>query len=211
MKIKQQIFAATLLVLGVTSAPAALQAGHNGVHHGYGIEHHHPHRHNRDLTLGQAYEIQKYFEYEEREPCQNYRAYPEGLRPGTRCGGPDSVIQTEMRILPVIARYEIYFDLNKSGIRADQVETLNKLERELKTYNPAQITVTGHADTSGPAGYNQKLSGERAMSVSGALTKRNIPNFLLDKRAAGEGDLAVPTPDGTRLMANRRVVVEFRK
>ncbi len=192
MNMKQQLLAATLLSLGVTMAPTAPRAA--------------------QMTLPQAYEIQNYMEYEEREPCQYYREYPEAMRPGTRCGGQEGpAAQTEIRILPVIARYEIYFDLNKATIRKDQMDTLNKLERELKTYNPSQITVTGHTDTSGPADYNQALSAKRALTVSNALTARNIPNFLLDKRAAGEDHLAIPTPDGTKLMANRRVVVEFRK
>lgn len=189
---KQKLLAATVISLGFTMAPVPSQAG--------------------PATYEQAYELQKYMEYEEREPCQNYRAYPAILPHGTRCGGEVvPMTQSELRILPVIARYEIYFDLNKSTLRTDQMETLSRLERELKTHNPSQITVTGHADTSGPADYNQALSEKRAVAVSKSLTARNIPNFLLDERAAGEQDLAVPTPDGTKLMANRRVVVEFRK
>lgn len=192
MTMKQRLLAATIVSLGVTMAPVSLHAG--------------------PVTYDQAYELQKYMEYEEREPCQDYRKYPDILPRGTRCGGEAApMTQSEIRILPVIARYEIYFDLNKSMIRTDQMETLSRLERELKVHNPAQITVTGHTDTSGPADYNQSLSAKRAVAVSKSLTARHIPNFLLDERAAGEQDLAVPTPDGTKLMANRRVVVEFRK
>lgn len=161
------------------------------------------------------YNVWNYQNYEQREPCQRYRALPQELVGHDRCATGEKPVPVAQdhafKLLPVIAKYEVYFDFDKSGIRADQVAIINKLAAELHQYNPSQITVTGHTDTSGSAAYNAKLSEERARAVSKALTDRNIPNFLMSEIAAGETDLAVPTPDNTRSLENRRVVIEFRK
>src|SRR5229473_704256 len=69
------------------------------------------------------------------------------------------------------------------------------------------VHVTGHADTSGPVRYNQRLSDRRARHVSDALVHMGVPAQTIAFGGVGENDLAVPTPDGVREPRNRRVTV----
>lgn len=163
-------------------------------------------------TDGMMFKEDIYKEYEQREPCQNYKKLPDSLMHWDRCSNdnvPDMNVQKSL--MPVVATYVVYFDFDKAVVRPDQIGVIDRLARELKTYDPAQVTIVGHADTAGSAAYNQMLSAKRAMAVSDVLTARNIQSTMLDERAVGEQDLAVPTPDGTKLEANRRVVIQFRR
>ncbi|HAJ90718.1 MAG TPA: hypothetical protein DCM27_06890 [Rhodospirillaceae bacterium] len=158
-------------------------------------------------------EIKNYKEYEEREPCQQYKAFPRDLSARyDRCvDGTSTTTEPSNSLLPVIATYVVYFDFDKSALSADQQKVIHKLINDVNTYHPTQITVTGHTDTSGSAEYNQQLSAKRADTVSKALSRYNVSSFYLNEAALGEQDLAVPTPDNTKLSSNRRVVVQFRK
>jgi outer membrane protein OmpA-like peptidoglycan-associated protein len=158
-----------------------------------------------------------------REPCQNYIVPPEGyLLKGCdvyRLGVKEPVVETTQtttttqtqQLLPIVSSYTIYFDFDKSGVRQSEQATLDRVANEIKQYNPEQITVAGHADRSGDAGYNQILSQKRAQAVSAALTADGIANEVIDKEAYGETDNAVPTPDGVKNQENRRVVIDFRR
>ena len=69
----------------------------------------------------------------------------------------------------------------------------------------AQITATGHADTSGSADYNLELSLRRAEAVANELVRQGVPVTDIVTGGQGEEDLLVPTPDGVREPRNRRV------
>jgi outer membrane protein OmpA-like peptidoglycan-associated protein len=173
-----------------------------------------------------------YNAYEWREACQRYRRIPRNSVETSGCmvmkapPVPAAVFSTEERkttrvtqttkvvqprILPIIHTETVYFDFNRSGIRADQVATIEKAVSEIDTYKPAQITVTGFTDRSGSVSYNEKLSRRRATSVSEALSNRGVVNERIDEDARGESDNAIPTADGVKMQANRRAVIDFRR
>lgn len=158
-------------------------------------------------------EVKNYRNYEHREPCQYYKALPSDVSTtNDRClDGTSTTTEVKSTLLPVIATYTVYFDFDKSGLTADQQKTIDKLIQDVNTYRPTQVTVTGHTDTAGSAQYNQQLSAKRADTVSKALARHNVSSFYLNEAALGEQDLAVTTPDETKLSSNRRVVVQFRK
>lgn len=72
------------------------------------------------------------------------------------------------------------------------------------------MSVVGHADAAGPSDYNMRLSIRRAEAVRDALVADGISATRITTSGQGESDLAVPTPDGVREPANRRVVILFR-
>lgn len=163
-----------------------------------------------------------YEAYEEREPCQNYRAEPRNydanclIKDEEVIAAPITVIPVQETVketrLPSIAKsYTILFDHDKSNIRADEMVTLNQIMQEIKKYDPLMVTVTGYTDSSGKADYNQNLSHQREQSVSAALLQRGIENQTLERDARGEYDQAVQTADDTKNQENRRVVVDFRR
>lgn len=156
-----------------------------------------------------------YEQYEQREPCQHYRRLPRNYT--DNCANENTMITVvekttwENRLLPVVHSYTILFDFDKSVVRPDEVETLNRVMREIDKYDPRQITVTGYTDSSGQADYNQDLSRRREQAVSRALLERGIANQTLERNARGEYDQAVKTADDTRNQENRRVVIDFRR
>ncbi len=165
------------------------------------------------LDAEQRFDLHHYMQYEyHREPCQNYREVPRGFvrkdcqlylksKPPVPREEPREIVKT----------YKVYFDFDEASLRPDARNTLDKVAREIKKYNPYEVTVSGHADRAGPSDYNVALSKRRAMSVSEALTARGIENRVITSRARGEFAPAVPTEDGVRLQENRRVVIDFRK
>ncbi len=157
-----------------------------------------------------------YKEYEEREPCQNYRKLPRNMI--DRCDKTEkdlelanTQIATQTRTLPIVSSYTILFDHDESYVRNNEHATLDRALRDIAKYNPSQVTVTGYTDSSGDAAYNQTLSRQREQAVSKALLARGISNYTLDREARGEFDQAVQTQDGVRNQDNRRVVIDFRR
>lgn len=161
-----------------------------------------------------------YKQYEQREPCQNYRDLPRNMI--DNCAKVEEELElatthmtshTEKNqtALPIVSSYTVLFDHDKSNIRAGENETLDRAMREIDKYDPRQVTVTGYTDSSGKAEYNQNLSHEREQAVSKALMSRGIENQVLEREARGEYHQAVETKDGIRNQENRRVVIDFRR
>ena len=69
------------------------------------------------------------------------------------------------------------------------------------------ISATGYADLSGSEEYNQKLSLQRADAVRDYLIKGGVPAERITVAGRGEADPAVPTANGVREQANRRVEI----
>ncbi len=159
---------------------------------------------------------QTYNAYEHREPCQEYRRIPRNSVAFSNClvmkrAVTEKMAETEVRLLPIIHSYTVYFDFDRDVMRADQNAVLDQVTREINKYEPTVITVTGYADRSGKVSYNEELSRRRTRSVSEALLRRGIVNEEMDRESRGEFENAVPTADGVRMPENRRVVIDFRR
>lgn len=105
----------------------------------------------------------------------------------------------------------VYFDHDSDLLREDARQVLATLAAQLDGDQDIVVTVTGHADASGPADYNLDLSKRRADTVIYAITDLGLTLAEiddLDVEARGENALAVQTEDGVRLEENRRVVIE---
>ncbi|HYF08752.1 MAG TPA: OmpA family protein, partial [Acetobacteraceae bacterium] len=71
-----------------------------------------------------------------------------------------------------------------------------------------RFLIEGHTDTVGDARANQRLSERRAAAVRTWLIRRHaIAGDRLQAVGRGESDLAMPTPDNTPEVRNRRVRV----
>jgi outer membrane protein OmpA-like peptidoglycan-associated protein len=149
-----------------------------------------------------------YEQYEEREPCQYYRRLPRNYTDACR---QETVVEAEAMPVAtkIIRSYTILFDHDKSEIRYNENETLDRAMKEIKKYNPRKVTVTGYTDSTGAPDYNQKLSSRREQAVSKALLSRGIESKSIDRQARGEYNQAVPTADGVKNQSNRRVVIDF--
>lgn len=168
--------------------------------------------HVEQLPAEEKLDVRHYLDYEEREPCQNYRSAPADLQRDECNLGKNKPPQVaNLKVNNVISDYEVHFAFDSAKIEPAAGKVLDTVSREIKRYQPHEVTVAGHADKAGPADYNMQLSERRAQAVSEALTQRGVTNRILDKEAYGESHPAVKTKDGVPLEENRRVVVEFRK
>lgn len=77
--------------------------------------------------------------------------------------------------------------------------------------NPnSAVQLKGHTDTVGGVGYNQALSERRAVLIRGELMRAGVNPARITYRGVGKTELAVPTPDQTRNVRNRRVSYMLR-
>ncbi len=68
-----------------------------------------------------------------------------------------------------IVLYGIYFDFNKSSLRAESRIVLKQLAELLNTFKDFRVRIDGHTDNVGTEAYNQKLSERRAAEVKRVL------------------------------------------
>ncbi len=164
------------------------------------------------LSQKQRIDLHNYLQYEQREPCQNYKTLPMDFYQD----GCDllyrypSMGEASMERI-VIATYVIEFAFDSSSIEERAESVITKIANEINKFHPRDVTVSGYTDSHGTADYNVALSQRRANSVSQVLNERGVPNHTMGSQAYGETNQAVHTQDGVALRANRRVIVEFLK
>jgi outer membrane protein OmpA-like peptidoglycan-associated protein len=71
------------------------------------------------------------------------------------------------------------------------------------------VQVVGHADTSGSAAYNVRLSERRARAVADAMVGLGVNPGLITADWRGESAPAVPTGDGVKEPLNRRTTISI--
>lgn len=107
------------------------------------------------------------------------------------------------------AVYLVFFDFDKTGILPAGENVLQAAVDEIKARSLTAVNVVGHADAAGTKPYNKRLSLKRANAVKSALVKMGVDAKLIRVDHKGEDELMVPTPDGVREPANRRVQITF--
>ncbi len=108
------------------------------------------------------------------------------------------------------AMYLVFFDWDRSNIGTGAQSVLDAVAAEVAKNPPAAINVVGHADTSGPDDYNERLALKRANNVKDALIQRGVDASIIMVDARGEKELLVATPDNVREPANLRVNISFQ-
>jgi peptidoglycan-associated lipoprotein len=98
----------------------------------------------------------------------------------------------------------IYFDFDRSDIRADQVSRLEGNANYLKENKELKILIEGHCDEQGSAEYNFALGQRRASSVREFLISRGVAADRLSIVSKGEEEPAVEGHDAAAWSMNRR-------
>lgn len=87
------------------------------------------------------------------------------------------------------------FDFDGTQLRAEGRQELDRIAREIRNVTYDVVLVTGHTDRIGDAGYNQRLSQERANAVREYLVNTGgIPAARITARGMGESE-PVTRPD----------------
>lgn len=112
---------------------------------------------------------------------------------------------------PVIDRgpYSVYFDWDSSFVDTNARDVIRKALVESAKADQIIIKVDGYADRSGPTGYNDNLSFERANAVKETLIANGVDKDKILIDGHGERSPEVETDDGVRERRNRRVIIQL--
>jgi outer membrane protein OmpA-like peptidoglycan-associated protein len=102
----------------------------------------------------------------------------------------------------------VNFNYNSAELTKDAKKELDEVIGALKDpkVKDVEVIISGHTDATGSAGYNQKLSERRALSVKSYLVQQGIDKKRLTAAGYGKSKLLLPEQPDNAL--NRRV--EFR-
>lgn len=119
---------------------------------------------------------------------------------------PEEVTAEPVAIEPVSGIVLFDFDIdvpNNAGETA-----LQEIIADLRERKPDRVMVGGHADRAGTEAYNDDLSKRRADNVAKRLIAGGVEASSVTIEAFGETQPTVPTDDGVREPANRRVEID---
>jgi len=109
---------------------------------------------------------------------------------------------------PPARDYLVFFDFDKTEVRPDAASVLDRVAQGVFEVGSSNVSLVGHADTSGPDAYNQWLSERRAFAVRDYLLAKGIAAQVIAK-GRGEEDPRVMTNDGVEEQENRRVEIRI--
>jgi len=112
---------------------------------------------------------------------------------------------------PAPARtYLVFFDWDRSDLTDRARQIIGEAAQNARTVSATRIEVSGHADRTGTAQYNQRLSVRRAEAVAGELVRNGINRNEITIQGFGFDRPLVPTAMGVREPQNRRVEIVLR-
>ena len=106
---------------------------------------------------------------------------------------------------------KIYFDFDKSNIRADQTANLEGNANYFKEHADLKILIEGHCDERGTNEYNFALGERRAKSVREFLISRDVAADRLSMVSKGEEEPADPGKNEAAYAKNRRAEFKVTK
>ena len=105
---------------------------------------------------------------------------------------------------PVLKYTVIYFDFNKSDVKADAREILSHHARFMQAHPEVMLRIEGHADQRGTSGYNLALGEYRAIAVRTILEANGINSSRISVISFGEEQPAVDGNNEEAFKLNRR-------
>lgn len=121
----------------------------------------------------------------------------QGLAPRSADFGSLNAADLERGILP-----SIYFDYDRSTLKAGEREKLTEAANYLKTNTAQKILIEGHCDWRGTADYNLGLGERRARSIKNYLSDLGISSERIG--TVSKGDLEAATNGSDSQMAQDR-------
>lgn len=104
----------------------------------------------------------------------------------------------------------VYFDFDKSILKAEGKAELDKLISTLNAAKKYEIVVNGHTCSIGGERYNQALSERRAQEVVKYLTSKGINNAYVGAKGYGETQPAQPNTSINNRRLNRRAEFDVK-
>lgn len=114
--------------------------------------------------------------------------------------------KSSMPVLRIVFPERVFFDTDKSKVRADAESTLNAVARTLRNQTSKfALFVAGYTDSRGSVKYNLDLSMRRANSVARALVSRGVGPALIWRIGFGKAFPLKPNTTPQNMAYNRRV------
>ena len=101
----------------------------------------------------------------------------------------------------------IMFDVDSYALKASTKANLDKMAETMKEYDKTEIIVMGHTDATGSDEHNQKLSENRAASVSRFLQQNGITAKRVTTKGFGEQKPVASNNTVSGREQNRRVEI----
>jgi outer membrane protein OmpA-like peptidoglycan-associated protein len=105
----------------------------------------------------------------------------------------------------------VLFDWDRYDLTPQAQEIVRQAAAHARAGGATRVHVVGHADTSGSAAYNVRLSQRRAATVRDALVAQGVGGGAITTEGRGETDLARATADGVREPLNRRATININR
>ena len=101
----------------------------------------------------------------------------------------------------------IMFDVDSYALKASTKANLDKMAETMKEYDKTEIIVMGHTDATGSDEHNQKLSENRAASVSRFLQQNGVTAKRVTTKGFGEQKPVASNNTTSGREQNRRVEI----
>jgi len=124
--------------------------------------------------------------------------------------GPEVDVRNTGSEIIVTMPQDILFDTDSAELRGDLRADLTTIAGNLQRYPESIVLVTGHTDSTGTAGYNQRLSERRADAVASVLITAGVPSRRLMARGAGLTQPVATNDTELGRAQNRRVEITIR-
>lgn len=129
------------------------------------------------------------------------------------------IIELELELTPIkkgekFKLENIFYDLNKSTLRPESMDALDKLAIFIQKNEVPRIELSSHTDSRGSASYNKRLSQARAQSCVDYLLTKGIKKSQIIAKGYGESQLVNKCKDGVKCseeehQENRRTEVKI--
>ena len=116
---------------------------------------------------------------------------------------PQGPMRPSLVIKRIIRNVRVYFDYDKSDLRDDTIDVLQKALYTLKNNEKADILITGNADLRGSEKYNEKLGARRAASVQEYLAGQGLAAARIRILSRGKLDALAPSNDIVGMQKDR--------
>lgn len=114
------------------------------------------------------------------------------------------IVNTGDRLIVTMPQ-DVLFDIDSASVRPALRADLNTLAASLNRYPDTHLQVIGHTDNTGDAGYNQRLSEDRADSVAYVLISAGVASSRITSVGRGEDYPVASNLTAEGRAQNRRV------
>lgn len=111
--------------------------------------------------------------------------------------------------IQLVMASDITFDTGVAQVKPNYYQTLAAVAEVLREYNRTYVEVSGHTDSQGSTEYNQRLSQDRAYSVSNILVQNGVNGGRLIPAGFGETRPVASNATNPGRAQNRRVEIQI--